>query len=87
VRDSRPDPYDRDLVEAHFFFSLMELKFELLDLCLQSKHSTALAMPPVHFVLVILEIKSHKLLAWAGLKRISVTQIARITGVSNRCPA
>jgi hypothetical protein len=43
-------------------------------------------MPPVSFVLVILKIGSLKLFVQAGLKpqicQISVSQIARITGVS-----
>jgi hypothetical protein len=35
---------------------------------LQSRHTTDRAMLPVHFALVILEIGSHKLFLWAGLK-------------------
>jgi hypothetical protein len=40
------------------------LGFELRPLHLQSRHSTAWAMIPVHFALVILEIGSLKLFSW-----------------------
>jgi hypothetical protein len=49
-----------------FFF--MEPEFELRTLCLQSRHSTAWATPPVHFGMVILEIGPRKLLACTGLQ-------------------
>jgi hypothetical protein len=39
-----------------FFFFLVELGFKLRALCLQKKHSTACATPPVDFALVILEM-------------------------------
>jgi hypothetical protein len=45
----------------------------------------AWATPPVHFVLVILEMGSHDLFAQAGLKLlISASQLVRIIGVSHQ---
>jgi hypothetical protein len=54
-------------VENTFFF-LVELRFELRVLCWQSRYSSVLASPSVHFGLVILEMGSPKLFAWAGLE-------------------
>jgi hypothetical protein len=50
-----------------FSFSFVGQGFELKDLHLQSR-CCASAIPPVHFALVILEMGSQKLFAWAGLK-------------------
>jgi hypothetical protein len=47
---------------------LVVLEFELRALCLLGRCSTARAALPFHFGLVILEMRSHKLFAWAGLK-------------------
>jgi hypothetical protein len=42
---------------SNFLFLLVGWGFELRASCLQSRHSTTLAIPPVpHFVLVILEM-------------------------------
>jgi hypothetical protein len=72
---------------SHLFYLLyflMGLRFELRVLCSQSRYSITWAMPPVHFVLVILEMGSWELFAWAGLKQ---DQVARITSVSHQYPA
>jgi hypothetical protein len=57
------------LPRLSFFFFFVGLGFELGALCLQNRHSTACAMPPVHFVVVILEMGSHKLFTQAGLEQ------------------
>jgi hypothetical protein len=66
-------------------FFLVGLTFELKTSHLQSRCSTAWAMLPVHFALVILEMGSCKLFPRADLL-ISVSQVARITGVSHWHP-
>jgi hypothetical protein len=48
-------------------FFLLELGFEFRASHLQSRYSTAWAIPLVHFALVILEMGSCILFAWAGL--------------------
>jgi hypothetical protein len=72
-----------------FFFFLVGLGFEVRASCLQSRHSTAWAIPPVHFALVILEIGVSWGLSWPqiAILPISSSQVARITGVSHRCLA
>jgi hypothetical protein len=49
------------------------------------------ATPPVHFVLVILEMKVSQTLCpgWpqTSILPISASQVARITGTSHQCPA
>jgi hypothetical protein len=49
-------------------FFLVGLGFELRASGLQSRLSSTSVAPPVHFALVILEMRSHKLLAQAGLE-------------------
>jgi hypothetical protein len=49
-------------------YFLVGLGFELRTWCLQNRHSTARATPPAHFALLILEMGSQELFAWAGLK-------------------
>jgi hypothetical protein len=51
-----------------FFFGV-GLGFELKAWYLQSRYSTALAIPPVRFALVILEMGSPERFSQAGLKR------------------
>jgi hypothetical protein len=80
--DHRSTP--QEVPSLFSFFFLVGLGFEPRALHLQSRHSTAWATPPVHFALVILEMWSHELLAWAGLRvilLISASQVARITGL------
>lgn len=47
---------------------LLELEFDLRVSCLQRRISTAWSIPVVHFILIILEMRSHKLFASAVLK-------------------
>jgi hypothetical protein len=55
----------------------------------ESRHSTALATPPVHFPLVILEmgVSQTSCLDWpqTEILPISASQEARITGMSHQC--
>jgi hypothetical protein len=71
-----------------FFFFLVELGFELMALCLQSKHSTTLATLPIHFVLVILEMGFWRTICpgwpWTTILPISASQVARILGVGHQ---
>jgi hypothetical protein len=46
----------------------VRLEFEFRALCLQSRNFTAWATPPVHFIMVILEMGFCELFAQAGLK-------------------
>jgi hypothetical protein len=46
----------------------------LWALCLQSRCSVIWVTSPVHFVVVILEMESQELFAWAGLKPQSWSQ-------------
>jgi hypothetical protein len=56
--------------------------FELRSSHLHSRPSTTWATPPVHFALVILEIGSHELFAWAGLEpRSSQSQPPKSLGL------
>jgi hypothetical protein len=50
------------------FFLLVGLGFELRASNCQAKYFTTSATPLVHFALVILEIGSHELFAWASLE-------------------
>jgi hypothetical protein len=49
-------------------FILVGLGIKLSASCLQSRHCTAWATPPVHFALVILEMRPFKIFAQANLK-------------------
>jgi hypothetical protein len=49
--------YSVSLYNQLGYLFLMGLGFEIRALHLQSKHSTALAIPPIHFILVILEMR------------------------------
>jgi hypothetical protein len=63
---------------------LVGLQFELRALHLQSRHSTAGARPPVHFVLVILEMGTLDYLP--GWPQISILLISASPGVQDyRC--
>jgi hypothetical protein len=53
-----------------FFFFVVGLGFELRASCLQ-----VLGTPPVHFALVILEMESPGLLAWAGFQTRSSSSL------------
>jgi hypothetical protein len=48
-------------------FVLVGLGFELRVSPLQESPTTC-ATPPVHFALIILEMESHELFAWAGFE-------------------
>jgi hypothetical protein len=80
----------RVLKKYSFPFFLVELGFELRVLCLQCRCSTAWVMSPVHFALVILEMKVLWTIClgcpWTIILLVSVSQLARITGVSNLAP-
>jgi hypothetical protein len=66
------------------FLSFLVLGFELRALHLQSRCLTAWATPPLHFALVILEVESLELFAWAGLKPwSSQSQAAKTIGVKH----
>jgi hypothetical protein len=61
-----------------FFFFLMVLGSELRDSFVQGRCSTTLAMPPVLFALVILEIGSHFLHkpTWTSIFPFDISHIA-----------
>jgi hypothetical protein len=74
----------------YVFFFFVGPGFKFKALYLQNRRSTPWATPPVHFVLVILEMVSRELFAWAGLRlqsSWSAFQVARIIGVSHWCTA
>jgi hypothetical protein len=60
-----------EYTETTFFFYLVELEFTLRASHLQSRHSTVWATPLVHFSLVILEMGSQELFAYAVLDPLS----------------
>jgi hypothetical protein len=62
------------------------LGFELKAFCLQNKYFTAWATLPAGFALVILEMASCRLFAWAGLETMILFTLARTTGLSHRYP-
>jgi hypothetical protein len=88
-----------DIVELHpsllpsfstaFFFSLVGLGFELRALCFQSRCYTTWTIPPVHFVLLILEMGISGTVCpdWlrTAVLTISASQVASITGKSHQC--
>jgi hypothetical protein len=51
-----------------FFFFMVVFGFELRASYLQSRCSNACAIPPVAFSLVVLEMRSCELFAWAALE-------------------
>jgi hypothetical protein len=67
----------------------VRLEFKLRALPWQRGLSAPLAIPPIHFV-VILEMGSGELFFWAGLKHEPPDpspQVARVTGMSHWLPA
>jgi hypothetical protein len=54
------------LYSVQFFFFLVRLEFEFRASCSQSWHSTSCATSPVHFTLVILEMRCRKLFVLAS---------------------
>jgi hypothetical protein len=60
-----------------FFFFLIELGFELRNLCLQSRRCTIWVMSLVHFTLVLWSICPSW--TWTEILPISASQVARIT--------
>jgi hypothetical protein len=60
-----------------FFLFLVGLGFELRLVCLQSRHTTTWATPPIQFSLVVLEMGVSQIICWAGLL-LSASQVARI---------
>jgi hypothetical protein len=68
-----------------FFFFLVGLEFELRALHLQTRHSTAWAIPPVYFAMVILELGVLWTICpgWPPTVNflISAFQVARIIGM------
>jgi hypothetical protein len=72
-----------------FFFFFVGLKIVLGAWCLESRHSTAWETSPGHFAVLILEMRSLKVFAWADLKWWSSwsLQVPRITGMSHWCLA
>jgi hypothetical protein len=66
------------------FLFFVGLRFEFTAVCLQISYSFAGATPPVHFVLVILEMWSLALLAFSHNPPNLSLPGTRITGVSHQ---
>jgi hypothetical protein len=81
----------RCLICFVLFWFLVGLGLELEASPLQSRHTTAWTMPPVHFALVILEMGVLQTICfgWPSvvILLISVSQLVRIIGTSPRHPA
>jgi hypothetical protein len=63
-------------LQTNFWGEWVGLGFELRASHLQSRCSTSWTKPPVHFVLIILEMGSYKLCSWDGLKPSSILLIS-----------
>jgi hypothetical protein len=88
--NSARDPTYRACQSCLFFFFLVIVGFKLGAMCLQSRHSTTWAKPPVHFALITLEMWVWTIcLGWpvTEIFLISASQVARITEMSHQCPA